>query len=182
MTLTFPRWLPLLLLPTLYFPVQHSLQDLRADPLEARAQAALETADFDGARQALRAAVQADPRDASLEVQLGRLARTAWIFLGDAGGKQEADAAFERAAQLSPHWTTPPYEHALMYAGSRQPEQALAYLDRALELDPNNAGFWLERGRILEALGRTADARAAYQRSQEIYPNPDAQAALNRLN
>jgi tetratricopeptide (TPR) repeat protein len=50
--------------------------------------------------------------------------------------------------------------HAETEIGAAQP--ALAALARALELDRDQSGAWLDRGLVLAALGRTAEARTAF--------------------
>ena len=60
-------------------------------------------------------------------------------------------------------------------------EQALASYDRALELDPQDANTWGNRGIALANLGRYEEAVASYDRSLELDPQ-DANAWGNRGN
>ena len=53
----------------------------------------------------------------------------------------------------------------------------------ALELDPDNALYLADRGRILLALGDRAEAEVAIRRAEELVPDdPEVQAAVALLN
>ena len=43
--------------------------------------------------------------------------------------------------------------------------------EEAIRLDPNLAGTWNNKGLALEALGRTAEADAAFARAKELETN-----------
>lgn len=60
-------------------------------------------------------------------------------------------------------------------------DAALAAIDRALELDANNAGYWNNRGVLLKPLGapRLAERIAAYQRATAL--NPGFKEAYSNL-
>ena len=51
-----------------------------------------------------------------------------------------------------------------------KPDEALQLLDEGLKLDPNAATMYRERGRILDRLGRNAEAIAAYQEYVRLSP------------
>jgi tetratricopeptide (TPR) repeat protein len=53
-------------------------------------------------------------------------------------------------------------------------EEALALIDRALELQPASAALHLRRSNLLARLGREEEARAAYDRYVELQPFADA--------
>lgn len=42
-------------------------------------------------------------------------------------------------------------------------DQAVAWLDRTIQIDPNYCYAYYQKGQILEQLGRIGDARSAYQ-------------------
>lgn len=159
--------LPLLLLA---FPLRVSFSDLRAQDLLRRADAQRAQFLFDEALALERQAARVSPEDAALQLHLAETIRTLWLFRDDASLQQGADAAFARAGTLSPHWALPHYEHARMYGGKGQYARALDLLAPALKLDPNNAGYWLERARYLKALEQTAEARAAFARCAALLP------------
>ncbi len=51
------------------------------------------------------------------------------------------------------------------------PEQAVAHLKRATELNPRDPQLWLDLGRALEFQGRTAEAQASLRRADSLAPN-----------
>lgn len=53
------------------------------------------------------------------------------------------------------------------------PDEALAAYRRAAEQQPDNSGAWINWGRLLHAMGRTAEAADVYQRAlQQVGPEP----------
>ncbi|BDP44141.1 hypothetical protein DAETH_41100 (plasmid) [Deinococcus aetherius] len=163
-TLRFPWYLCVPLLLPLAFPIRGAVTDLRAWQLSRQAETRQNLALFDEALALRRQAVLARPGDARAQLALAERARGLWYFRDTETLRREADVAFGRATELSPHWPVPHYEHARMYAFKAQHARALSLLAPALDLDPNNAGYWLERARLLGALGRATEARAAYGR------------------
>lgn len=180
-TLRFPWPVAALLLLPLVFPVRVALTDLHAGQLTRQADARQDLALFDEALALRREAARVSPRDARLQLALAENARGLWTFRETDALRREADAAFGQAAALSPHWPVPHYEHARMYAFKEQYERALTLLEPALRLDPNNAGYWLERARYLEALHRTTPAREAYERCWATDTVRECEAGLGRL-
>jgi tetratricopeptide (TPR) repeat protein len=61
-------------------------------------------------------------------------------------------------------------ERAQQLSESQQWGEALAELEVALSINPNNAGWHAQRGYILEELGQAEDAAGAYARSLELEP------------
>ena len=81
-----------------------------------------------------------------------------------------AERFFRLAVTINPGWA--PYRESLINAlvsGGRL-EAAAAEYPSLLELTPRNATTWMQYGRLLEHLGRTTDARAAFQKVLEIDP------------
>ncbi|MDZ7668029.1 MAG: tetratricopeptide repeat protein [Gammaproteobacteria bacterium] len=68
---------------------------------------------------------------------------------------------------------------ALVLAADGRLEPALADLDEAVNLAPDDAGLHSRRGNLLLRLGRTADALAAHDRAVELAPE-DAGVYYNR--
>ncbi|WP_235610399.1 tetratricopeptide repeat protein [Deinococcus aerius] len=169
---------PMLLLG---FPVWTALTDLRAHQLARQADVRQDMALFDEATDLRRQAARLSPGDAQVELALAESLRGLWAFRETNALRREADAAFDRAAALSPHWPVPHYEHARMYAFKGQYARALSLLEPALRLDPNNAGYWLERARYLEALHKDTAARQAYARCWAIDTVRECETALKRL-
>ncbi|HNC99401.1 MAG TPA: tetratricopeptide repeat protein, partial [Myxococcota bacterium] len=93
-----------------------------------------------------------------------------------------------RDAEFHGRWAlrcNPRESLAWQFLGSFQGMQGLATkaieaIDRALELDPNNQGAWLEKGYILENLGRPQEALAAYEHRLTLLPRTDQKLARDR--
>ena len=63
---------------------------------------------------------------------------------------------------------TPGTTRATRSTACKRYKEALAAYDRALALDPNDADAWNNKGIVLRALGRTAEAEAAAKRAKEL--------------
>lgn len=48
-------------------------------------------------------------------------------------------------------------------------DEALIYLNKAIELDPQSAHAWYNKGIALRALGRINEAKAAFARSKDLW-------------
>lgn len=153
-----------------------------------------QTADTEDERALLDALAVAEPTEARrLERQLQRL----WSKSGSAAmdlllerGREALEdddtvAAIEHLTALIDHapdfaegWSTRAlaYFHAGLYG------PALADLERALALNPNNYNAIVGLGAIFEELGDATRAYQAYQRVQAIHPHhEDVGRALDRL-
>jgi hypothetical protein len=106
------------------------------------------------------------------------------IAAGDTGTALDQ---LERAIALDP---TNPYAYcylAQVHLSHRDYAQAIAFAERAATLSVSRAPQWASRaytlqGNAFEAIGRFADARAAYGRAVEIVPdNLAAQVGLARV-
>src|SRR5580765_2335796 len=51
------------------------------------------------------------------------------------------------------------------------PSAAIELIDQAIQFDPNNAGFFANRGHVLQQLERFEDALASYDRALAIKPD-----------
>jgi len=76
-----------------------------------------------------------------------------------------AKEAFNRAIDLNPQWAQPLQERARLYRENNFLREALADLDRAKELAPNDYWVALDRGNVLLDLGRKKEALEEYQRA-----------------
>ena len=87
---------------------------------------------------------------------------------------------------LPPDYYRPWVGKAMGLARSGRGAKALAILDLILEVDSSNASLWLNKGDVLLALNRPAEAYIAFEQAQRVAPQgPEAasrkQAALDRL-
>ncbi|MDH3255783.1 MAG: hypothetical protein OEM62_12370, partial [Acidobacteriota bacterium] len=94
-----------------------------------------------------------------------------------------AEASFRRAIELNPNLADVRAFYAHYLAIMRRPDEAMAQMQRALELDPYNALFPLLNGIVLEDTGRCEEALEFYRSALERMPtNPAALGGMVRGN
>lgn len=142
------------------------------EALDLRVRALLELDRAGAAREALRRPDGAESRTPEECLQRGGLFRLIGAF-------GEARAAFERAAQLLPASAAPQLALGELHAWAGDVAAAELRAERALELDPGNAGAHRLRA-IVAILGdRLEEAEAALEKSAELVPR-DPQTLLWR--
>jgi TolB-like protein/Tfp pilus assembly protein PilF len=106
----------------------------------------------------------------------------AWPGPGMAADVALAEADALRALELD---SLDPIAHRALSLVRQQQfrlDDALCAVDASLDLDPNAAQSFAQRGEVLKYLGETAPARAALLRALELSPrDPHRWVALNRL-
>jgi Flp pilus assembly protein TadD len=126
----------------------------------------------------LRDAVATDPGNHSLRVSLADL-------LADAGLAAEAEPEYQRVLESRPNDVAALLGLGLLLARTDRFEPAVAALTRVLEIDPGQDEARFERAVVYERLGRSAEARAGYERLDAPATRPDirkaAEARLARL-
>ena len=81
----------------------------------------------------------------------------------------EAEASFQRAIALSPHYATAYHWYGNYLDGlGKEPDRALAMLEKAHELDPLAPMIHSNLGWALDRRGREAEAMAVYQKVIEL--------------
>lgn len=130
----------------------------------------------------LRARLSADPKNVSLACQLARrcIERS----------RTDADPRFLGRAQsaLAPWWdtATPPIDVLILRATLKQSQHdfanALADLDRAARIAPNNPQVWLTRATIFTVLGKYAEARQSCLPLAQLAPGIVALTALANVS
>ena len=110
------------------------------------------------------------PTDAEARYELG------WVML-ETGGYESARQTLEQARDMG--YTGIERELGRAHLRLRQPQQARPLLARAVELNPGDALAQFEYGRVLEELGETDAAIAAYQRA--VAAAPDLEEAQRQL-
>ncbi|UCC84255.1 MAG: tetratricopeptide repeat protein [Gemmatimonadota bacterium] len=117
------------------------------------------------ARAATRRAIALGPGLAEAHAASAHLK---WVYEWDREG---AERDYLRAIELNPNYANAHYWYAQYLGTLRRWEEGLAEADRAAALDPLSPGIHLTRGLLLAVNGRSADAKAAFQRSLELEPN-----------
>ncbi len=82
-----------------------------------------------------------------------------------------AEAAIQQALRLAPDDADALASASLTFMAQGQNERALAYGMRSVDLDPLNQRNWRDVGQTLVAMGRHADAEAAFRKMLEFSPN-----------
>jgi len=101
----------------------------------------------------------------------------------DAG--EEALACMLQAATKFPR--NPDVLHALAraYDMAGQPENSLAVFEKVIRLQPTNDSAWMDKGQVLEGLGRNEDGFQAFSQAARLRPEPETMhmmgAALLKL-
>ena len=98
------------------------------------------------------------------------------------GEPLEAIKGFDQAIALDAEFRRRPRQPR-QYPGRwpALPDEALKSFDRALALDPNSAPDWINRGALLQDLGRHAEALESYDKALALAPD-DASILMNRAN
>lgn len=110
-----------------------------------------------------------------------------WFILGVAqrrsGDPEEAERCLRRAARLAGSEPFIWWELARAYMDMEQWRPAGDSIAKALEIDPDNALYLADQGRILLAAGDRAGAEEAIRRAEELVPDdPEVQAAVALLD
>lgn len=92
----------------------------------------------------------------------------------------QARQTYAQAEALDPDDVRWPYFQAVLVAESGDFEGALPILERTLTLDETYVPAWLYRGTWLNALGRYAEARAAFARAHALGATEYADAGVAR--
>ena len=86
------------------------------------------------------------------------------------GRRKEAEAEFQRALQVSPRDGDYLLGLATLLGQDGRNVDALTLLDAAAQMPPPRADVLNERGRVLRALNRRGEARAAFVRARALEP------------
>jgi TolB-like protein len=114
---------------------------------------------FREARAAAEKALAINPAVARAHVALGWVQRTAdWNWAG-------AEKSFRRALELAPQDAEIIRDLAVLVFNIGRRDEALAWIDQAIALDPLNAAAQNYRALILWSAGRVAEAERAMQRA-----------------
>lgn len=126
-----------------------------------------------------------DIDSATRSVEASLRSASAWTTLGEtyeiAAMRAEAEAAYLSAFQLAPDEPKHAYRAAIVAEAQGETERALASLETVLGLDPNYGPAWRRKGAWLLDLGRSAEAREAFEvAAKKLAGRPDAFIGLAR--
>jgi protein O-mannosyl-transferase len=98
---------------------------------------------------------------------------------GDLSGSERW---FTRALQLNPELPTAWFGLAQIRLQQHKPEEAINFLKKALELQPNSDGYHFLMGTVLEEVSRPSDALKEYEIELQLHPyQTGARKAIERL-
>ena len=120
----------------------------------------------------VRAARDANPADARLQLLYGELAAAA-------GQRDEAEAAFRKAIEIDPNQLAAYSSLVQLLITTQRMGEAVTTYEAALEQNPKSASLHFLLGSLLEATGRGKEAMAHYESAIEI--DPSLAVAKNNL-
>jgi tetratricopeptide (TPR) repeat protein len=133
----------------------HKSEPHRADVNNALGIVLLSAKALGSALKCLEFAVNKEPQNALYLHNLG----TACL---DLGLIEFASGPLSKALALNPGLTKTLWQLGEYYRKSGKPDLALPYLEKACQIEPQNASYRLALGDVFEMLGRSADARACF--------------------
>jgi tetratricopeptide (TPR) repeat protein len=106
-------------------------------------------------------------------ISLGADYAEAWAWLGEAKQQlgQDGSADIERAIQLNPDSAMVESLYSLYLERQKQPRQALAAMQKAAALEPQNPGWQMALGGAFEQTDDLVSALEYYQNATELSPN-----------
>ncbi|HWQ19957.1 MAG TPA: tetratricopeptide repeat protein [Methanotrichaceae archaeon] len=119
-------------------------------------------ADFNGSRQAFDRAIEVDPNYAMAWND------EAWLFYKYDMYQDAIDYSDRAISRLSQDLAATLDTKAMALAKLGRNEEALQYIDKSLELTPDDSIVWTHRGDILKALGNQTGSEEAYARAKEL--------------
>jgi Flp pilus assembly protein TadD len=123
---------------------------LQAKALFCQGRAHIAADEFPQAIQVLNRSLAIDPEFACSHNALG-------VALSRAGRNNEARAAFQTAARLTPAWALPPLQIAQQLISAGDLRGAVPYLENAAKLNPRAIGIYWSLARLHRLLGNTQD-------------------------
>lgn len=123
-----------------------------------------ELRDLPGGVAAAEAAVRIDPAKGAV-----------WAYLGEMrlrlGRQEEALKALREAERIDPKNDLALQSLAMYYGTGGEPDKALGYAERALEINPASSESWSNKGYTLLKLKRYAEAAKAFETAIRLKPD-----------
>jgi tetratricopeptide (TPR) repeat protein len=117
--------------------------------------------DLDKAMEEFQAELKIDPGNASALYEVGELHRIA-------GELEPARTFFSAALKVYPDFPEAALGLGTVFAALEQPAEALPYLNRAVQEDPDDDATWYRLVQVQRALGHTAEAKDALAHFQAL--------------
>ncbi|WP_321797690.1 tetratricopeptide repeat protein [Caballeronia sp. J97] len=134
-----------------------------AEALNLAAVCAFNLQRYDDAKAFWQRAIEINPRNTALHVNLGNL-------LAQLETYEEAHAAFQQASELDDSVSEARFKSALLLAGRQRRHAGDVELRRALALRGDGAEAYLSAGNTFEAQGRPAEAAVCYEHASRLDP------------
>ncbi|MCH9649204.1 MAG: protein kinase [Deltaproteobacteria bacterium] len=148
-------------------PTDFASYAARSNTLQQEAMRTNDKSLLDAAERDASTAIDLAPDESKPRVALGRLLRIQ-------GSYPQALEQLDLAANADPMNAQIFLERSIVHRLSGQPEQALAELARALDIQPDHWDFLNQKGILLWKTNRGAEAREAFLSSAENAPNDRA--------
>jgi serine/threonine-protein kinase len=103
-------------------------------------------------------------------------------MLEESGNAKEALFEYQAAATLRPEYWRNHQALGLFFYNQKRLPEAINAFTRVIEIRPDDANAYLQRGSALQALGQTTRAHADYDRSIALEPNAPAYSNLGFLD
>lgn len=140
-----------------------------ADAYRTRGLAYAMGGDYDRAVIDLRALIALESKDYNTVIQLG-------TSFGKAARERQAGRLFEVAAEMAPEASLPQYVYGHFLINHRSFEKGLAYVERAIKIDPRDGRHYVARGFGYMGQGRIEEAVIAFHKANELAPRDAAVA------
>jgi len=127
--------------------------------------------DLAAAEREFQQELEIDPANANSAYELGELRRKANRF-------DEAQQFFEQALQHYPNFPEAQLGLAAVLQSKKLPDQAVTYVERAVELDPENEVAWYRLAQIQKALGNSAEQEKALAQYRRLHDRTSQQHGL----
>ncbi|MGH9567790.1 MAG: tetratricopeptide repeat protein, partial [Candidatus Angelobacter sp.] len=103
-----------------------------------------------------------DPLNANAMYELAEIHR-------DSGELEDARQYFERALQQYPRFEEAQLGLGAVFMSLQKPEQALAHLQKAVELNGENEVSWYRLSQVERTLGNSGEQRKAMEKFQQLH-------------
>jgi tetratricopeptide (TPR) repeat protein len=130
--------------------------------LLARARQTTSSEDLANAQKEFEQELALDPLNGSAAYEMAEARRNGGQF-------EEAQKLFEQALKSHPDFEEAQLGLASVLMSLQKPQQALPYLQKAIELDPENEVSWYRLSQVQRSLGNIKEAQDAFAKYQNLH-------------